>query len=105
MVHTILQDGGTTDTIFYAYKCSDTWEHVQSVDMITVVHTATNNLKLHQKVINTDLVGSHLLRAGGAMALKLHGYYDTTIKKIGRWTSLSFLQYIQSQISHLPKDV
>ena len=81
VVHIILQDGGTTDTLLYAYKCSGTWEHIQSADMIVVVHTVTKQLKLLHQVIDPDLVGSHLLRAGGDMALKLHSYDDTTIKK------------------------
>ena len=73
--------------------------------MISVVCTATKHLKLHQQGIYPELVGSHSLRAGGATALKLHGYDDTTIKKSGRWTSLTFLQYIHNQISHLSKYV
>lgn len=39
------------------------------------------------------------------MALKLHGYNDTTIMKMGRWTSLTFLMYIHTQIAHLGKDI
>ena len=35
------------------------------------------------------------------MALKLTGADDTTIMKMGRWTSLTFLQYIHNQIDHL----
>ena len=38
------------------------------------------------------------------MALKLHGYDNTTIMKIGCWTPLTFLQYTHNQISHLSKD-
>ena len=39
------------------------------------------------------------------MALKLHGESNTTIMKLGRWTSLTFLQYIHHQIAHLTKDI
>ena len=39
------------------------------------------------------------------MALKLHGYDDTTIMKMGRWTSLNFFQYVHNQIAHLSKDI
>ena len=46
-------------------------------------------------------MGTHSLRAGGAMALKLNGVSDTTIKKSGRWTSMAFLQYLHNQIGHL----
>ena len=62
-------------------------------------------LNLAKQAINPDLIGAHSLCAGGAMALKLHGYDDTTIMKMGRWTSLTFLQYIHNQIAHLSKDI
>jgi hypothetical protein len=39
------------------------------------------------------------------MALKLNNYPDTTIQKIGRWTSNTWMQYIHNQISHLAKGV
>ena len=32
-------------------------------------------------------------------------YSDTTIKKMGQWSSLTFLQYIHNQIAHLSKGV
>ena len=96
VVHTTLQDGGTTETLLCAYKRSNVWEHVQSDDMISVVRTAIKKLKLHHQGIDPDLVISHLLRAGGANALKLHGYDATTMKTFGRWTSLTFLQYIHN---------
>ena len=35
------------------------------------------------------------------MALKLTGADDTTIIKLGRWSGLTFLQYIHNQIAHL----
>ncbi len=59
-------------------------------------------MNLHTQGIDTDLIGVHSLCAGGAMAMKLNGSSDTTnIKKQGRWSSLTFLQYIHNQIAHL----
>ena len=55
--------------------------------------------------LNPDLVGIHSLWARGAMALKLHGELDTTIMKMGRWSSLTFLMYIHNQTGHLSKDL
>jgi len=46
-------------------------------------------------------VGSHSLRSGGATHLKVLGYDDDTIKKLGRWSSNTYLRYIQSQIGNL----
>ena len=56
--------------------------------------------------INPDLVGVHSYRAVGDMAIKLNGEEsDTTIMKVGRWTSMTFLQYIHNQIAHLHKNL
>ncbi len=48
-----------------------------------------------------DRISSHSLRAGGAMAMKLSGASDSTIIKVGRWTLLTYLTYIHSQIGML----
>jgi hypothetical protein len=52
-----------------------------------------------------DRVSSHSLRAGGAMAMKLSGAADSTIMRIGRWTSLTYLTYIHLQIGALSEGV
>jgi hypothetical protein len=52
-----------------------------------------------------DRVSSHSLQAGGAMAMKLSGASDSTIMQIGRWTSLTYLTYIHSQIGALSQGV
>jgi hypothetical protein len=46
-------------------------------------------------------IGSHLLQALGAMALKLNGMDAKTIMKIGHWMSSTFLVYIHLQIAAL----
>jgi hypothetical protein len=50
-------------------------------------------------------IGSHSLRSGGAVHLKLAGYDDDMVKKLGRWSSNTYLRYIQSQIGQLTKGV
>ena len=101
VVHIILQYGGTIETLICAYKQNDTWEHVQSADMIVVVCTATKQLKLHHQGIDPDLVGSHSRQAGGAMTLKRRGYDDTTIKNSVGELALHFynISTIKSHIS------
>ena len=69
--------------------------------MIDGLRASVTSLDLHNNGIDADLVGAHSLRAGGAMALKLAGTEDTTIMKMGRWSGLTFLQYIHNQIAHL----
>jgi hypothetical protein len=44
---------------------------------------------------------SHSLRSGGAMRLKLAGHDDDIIKKLGRWTSNTYLHCTQTQIGNL----
>ena len=39
------------------------------------------------------------------MAMKLQKYPDTTIQKMGRWTSNTWLQYIHNQIAHISEGV
>ena len=50
-------------------------------------------------------VGSHSLRASGAMALKLNGKPDSLIMKLGRWTTNTFLTHIHAQIGALTAHV
>jgi hypothetical protein len=57
------------------------------------------------KGYTVDWVSSHSLRAGGAMAMKLSGATDSTIMRIGRWMSLTYLTYIHSQIGALSAGV
>ena len=104
-VNHILLNGGDSTRLLCDYYSNNAWHAVTSARVIDMVRVACSNLKLSTQGIDVDLVGAHSLRAGGAMALKLHGESDTTIMKMGRWTSLTFLQYIHSQIAHLSKDL
>ena len=71
----------------------------------TAVKTAVTELHLHQHGLHNHHVGSHSLRAGGAMAMHLNGINPLTIKKMGRWSSDTFLMYIHEQISAFSKGV
>ena len=66
---------------------------------------SVDDLGLHHQGLSSKDVSSHSLRAGGAMAMFLNGISDTTIKKIGRWSSDTFLTYIHAQIAKFAKDV
>lgn len=105
-VHHILLHGGTEDTLLCDFVTpTGTWSCVTPTDMRQELRSTVRDLNLHLHGIDPDLVGVHSLRAGGAMAMKLHGLDDTTIMKQGRWTSLTFLMYIHAQIAHLGKDI
>ena len=103
IVASTLANGGTDDTLICDFWDNDkqAWQSIQSRHIIKMIRQTVADLHLDQQGIDPDLVGAHSLRAGGAMALKLHGFDDTTIMKMGRWTSLTFLMYIHNQIAHL----
>ena len=72
-----------------------------SGDIVRKMITSSKALKLHGKVIYTNTIGEHSIRADGAMALKIMGYKDSTISKFGRWTSDTWKMYIHRKISKL----
>ena len=100
-VHHILSHKGSGDNLLFDYSDNGVWYSITSNDIIQLVRAATKQLMLEKQVVYHEMVIAHSLRAGGAMALKLHGYNDTTIMKMGRWISPTFLHYIHNQIAHL----
>ena len=50
-------------------------------------------------------VGLHSIRSGGAMAMFLSGTSPIVIKKIGRWSSEAFLEYIREQVEEFTAGV
>ena len=106
-INHIIINNGTSINLICDVKLpnSKTWHQISPNEIIQHIRKAVSNLNLQNSGIHPDLVGVHSLRAGGAMALKLNGADDTTIMKMGRWTSLTFLQYIHNQIAHLSHDL
>ena len=105
IVYDVLASGGEESTLLCLVAKDGDWIPVESHHIIADVQAKSKNIKLNLQYIDPDLVRAHYIRAGGAMSLKLHGYDDTTIIKMGLWTSLTFLQYIHNQIAHLSKDI
>ena len=67
--------------------------------MRRAIRAAVLTLNLPANGITPNRVGTHSLRAGGAMALKFAGADRDDIKKMGRWSSDTFLLYIHDQIA------
>jgi hypothetical protein len=78
---------------------------ISDQDVTLVVRWGATYDCLMEKGYTVDRVSSHSLRAGGAMAMKLSGATDSTIMRIGRWMSLTYLTYIHSQIGALSAGV
>ena len=76
---------------------------VSDRDITTAVRWGATVDGLLTRGYTTNRVSSHSLRAGGAMALKLAGESLDTIMRVGRWTSLTYMTYIQAQIGALAK--
>ena len=80
------------------------WDHlgkcnITDEDMRVALRRAVIKLGLAKNGITSKRVGTHSLRAGGAMALKFAGADRDDIKKMGRWSSDTFLIYIHDQIA------
>ena len=73
--------------------------HVTDVNMRTSIRAAVTSLGLTKQGITPTRVGTHSFRAGGAMALRFANASRDDIKKMGRWSSDTFLIYIQDQIA------
>jgi len=102
-VSRIVRAGGTLDSPISLL--SRDGAHASAGMIRCAVRDAVTSLQLHRQGIPASAVGSHSLRAGGAMAMKLNGCDLITIMKQGRWTSLTFLTYIHNQIAHLGANI
>jgi hypothetical protein len=74
-------------------------------DIRHAVHRAATATDLVAKGYPVYRVGTHSIRASGATTLAILGYSLALIKKLGRWTSDTYLVYIQSQIAELTHGV
>ena len=75
--------------------------HVPSADITTAVRHSVLLGNLLPQGYTVSRVSAHSLRASGAMALKINGHDKAIIKKLGRWSSTTWLTYIHSQIASL----
>ena len=105
LVTELLKDGASSDTLLCAYNMNGTWCHIADKDITALVKWIAKKSNMHKKGFPLNRIGSHSLRAGGAMALKLNGIDTVLIKKYGRWTSDTFITYIHEQIAHLAAGV
>ena len=105
IVHHILSCGGTDAALLCSFMAKGVYRSVELSDVVRLVKSTVSALHLEKTGLDPNLVAAHSLRASGAMTLNLHGYIDTTITKMGCWTSLTFLQYIHNQIACLSRDI
>jgi integrase len=75
--------------------------HVSSAQITLAVRESVILAGLLNLGYNPTRVSAHSLRASGAMALRLDNVGKDLIKKLGHWSSSTWLTYIHSQISSL----
>ena len=72
---------------------------MRATDINSALKAAVLRLDMKKHGFQVAQISSHSLRAGGAMALHLNNIPTHTIRKMGRWSSDTFLDYIHEQIA------
>jgi len=99
-VRTLLNAGATPETPLCAYRPypEAPFAYVTNDDIVDAVRAALGPTGTTDRGYRDKIVGSHSLRAGGAMALFNQGVEVAKIMKMGRWTSTAFMTYIHEQV-------
>ena len=103
--HMILSNKNSVQQLIFDVCQDSSWCLVSGSGIVSAVRMAAKALKLHDCEIEPDIIRAHSLRAGGAMGLKITGYSDSTIRKIGRWIFDTWMMFICSQISNFYEGV
>lgn len=76
---------------------------VRASDIRAMVRLGAVNDHLDAAGYDLSRIGSHSLRSGGAVRLKMAGADDGLIKKLGRWSSQTYERYIQPHIGPITR--
>jgi hypothetical protein len=76
-------------------------KHVSATNMAGGIRVAALRSMIWLQGYDLLRIGPHSLRASGDMQLKLNGASDSVIQKLGRWSNMTWLQYLHGQISCL----
>jgi hypothetical protein len=93
------------DTPLGSFTENNRLQRITAAEIRSAIQIAAANDNLVAQGYTLDRIGTHSLRSGGAMHLKLAGYDHDIIKKLGRWSSDTYLLYIQTQIGQLTAGV
>jgi hypothetical protein len=77
--------------------------YVRASAISSLLLAAARRTNLQDRGFTPTRIGSHSIRASGAMALYLNDVDPTLIKKLGRWRSETWLTYIHNQVGELTK--
>ena len=88
-------------TLLNAYWNNVGRENITNNNISFAMKYSAAALNYPARGIPLNRIDPHSKRSGGACALKLAGYDDSAIRKMGRWApnSSAFMEYIQQQLS------
>ena len=78
---------------------------ISSKDNIDFLRRTVKSMNINDLGFGPNEIGTHSIRSGGAMSMKLANISDSTIRLIGRWKSDSFLKYIRVQIKQFSSNL
>jgi hypothetical protein len=82
-----------------------TTDRIRPHEVVEAVRYAAIEDGLPAAGFKVERIGSHSLRSGGAVNLRLNGYNHDTIKKLGRWSGKTYLHYIQNSVGEITSGV
>jgi hypothetical protein len=98
-IHTFATDPHITIISTYFSPQHPEGQHLRPTTITSALRQGVLDLQLHLAGFTIKQISTHSLRAGGAMALHLNGVQAHLIKKVGRWSSDTFITYIHEQIA------
>lgn len=82
-----------------AYLTEDnTVTNINSSQVLSRLRTIVNLMGEENLGFKESDIGLHSIRSGGAMAMFLSGISTIIIRRVGRWSSEAFLEYIREQV-------
>ena len=104
LIHTI-HGRPNTCPIGSFYKENGGPARVTATNVRDMLRECAKDMGLLRQGYSLHRIGTHSLRSGGAVRLKLAGYDEAMIKKLGRWSSDTYLIYIQTQVANVSMGV
>jgi hypothetical protein len=90
-----------TDTTLGTFSTATGTSQVTGWEILEAVRQGARWDNLHLVGYNCTHIGTHSLHSGGATRLCLEGFNKDVIRLMGRWSSDTYLKYIQPQIAQL----
>ena len=102
IIHRVrLRSGSNNELKICSFTTEDgTSVHVNSAQVLPRLRVIVELIGKEKLGFTKDDIGLHSIRSGGAMTMFLSGVSVIIIKRIGRWSSEAFLEYIREQVEN-----